>query len=70
MKNLRVLVDALAAKRPLRLRKDEAVETVSALTSPQLHQLLTRVRHWTRRRYRDWLAESLAQLLLHQSRQP
>jgi AcrR family transcriptional regulator len=63
-KNLRVLVDALALNGPLRLGTDEAVDTVWAVTSPELHQLLTRVRRWPRRRYREWLADSLAQLLL------
>ena len=67
LKNLRVLVDALALNGPLRLRSDEALETVWALTSPELHQLLTRVRGWTRRRYHDWLADSLAELLLQQT---
>jgi len=67
LKNLRVLVDALAARGPLRLRKDEATETVWALTSPELHQVLSRVRGWTRRRYRDWLADSLAHLLLEET---
>ena len=62
--NLGGLVDAVAANGPLRLATDEAVETVWALTSPELHQLLTRVRGWTRRRYCDWLADSLAALLL------
>ena len=62
--NLRVLVDALAANGPLRLAPDDALETVWALTSPELHQLLTGVRGWTRRRYCDWLGASLAQLLL------
>jgi AcrR family transcriptional regulator len=66
--NLRSLVDALAGNGPLRLPIDEAVETVWALTSPELHQLLTRVRGWTRPRYRDWLADSLARLLLNESR--
>ncbi len=64
LKNLRVLVDALAVNGPLRLRDDEAVETVWALTSPELHQLLSRVRGWTRHRYCDWLADSLGQLVL------
>jgi len=64
LKNLRTLVDALAANGPLRLAADDAVETVWALTSPELHQLLVRVRGWTRQRYRDWLAASLAGLLL------
>jgi AcrR family transcriptional regulator len=64
LKNLRSLVDALAVNGPLRLKEEEAVETVWALTSPELHQLLVRVRGWTRQRYRDWLATSLAELLL------
>ena len=64
MRNLRVLVSALEGNGPLRLPSDEAVETVWALTSPELHQLHSRVGGWTRRRYRDWLADSLAQLLL------
>ena len=64
LRNLRVLVEALAANGPLRLEHDDAVETVWALTSPELHQLLVRVRGWARRRYEDWLATSLARLLL------
>ena len=44
--------------------KPLAVETVWALTSPELHQLLVRVRGWTRHRYTRWLAESLDTLLL------
>lgn len=59
-----MLVGALASNGPLRLSDEAAAETVWALTSPELHQLLTRVRGWTRRRYCAWLAESLAQLLL------
>ena len=69
LKNLRVLVDALAGNGPLRLPDNEALETVWALTSPELHQLLSRGRGWTRRRYCDWLAESLAQLVLRESSQ-
>jgi AcrR family transcriptional regulator len=64
LKNLATLVDALAANGPLRLPGDEAVDTVWALTSPELHQLLVHDRGWTRRRYSDWLADSLALLLL------
>lgn len=64
LRNLGHLVDALAANGPLRLGAEDAVETVWALTSPELHQLLTRVRGWTRQRYCDWLARSLAALLL------
>lgn len=64
LRNLRVLVDALAAAGPLRLSRDAATETVWALASPELHQLLTRQRGWSARRYRTWLADSLEALLL------
>ena len=63
-RNLATLVDALAANGPLRLEREQALDTVWALTSPELHQLLTHVRGWSRRRYTSWLAESLAALLL------
>jgi AcrR family transcriptional regulator len=63
-RNLRVLVDALAANGPLRLPPDDAVETVWALTSPELHELLVRERGWSRRQYEEWLAAGLERLLL------
>jgi AcrR family transcriptional regulator len=63
-RNLGVLVDALASNGRLRLERGDAVETVWALTSPELHQLLVRIRGWSRRRYCEWLADSLAALLL------
>jgi hypothetical protein len=66
-RNLRVLIDALAANGPLRLSKNDAVETLWAITSPELHQLLVRTRRWTRRRYRDWLLDTLTALLLEGS---
>ena len=64
MKNLRALVDALARNGPLSVSKNEAAETVWALTSPELHQLLIGARGWSRKRYTSWLARSLAELLL------
>ncbi len=64
LENMSTLIDALAANRPLRLPHDQALDTVWTLTSPELHQLLVRTRGWTRDRYRDWLADSLAALLL------
>lgn len=63
-RNLAVLVDGLAANGPLRLSRPQAVDTVWAVTSPELHQLLTRVAGWSRARHRDWLRESLERLLL------
>jgi AcrR family transcriptional regulator len=68
LSNLGHLVRAVEANGPLRLDEDDAVETVWALTSPELHQVLTRVRGWTRRRYCDWLAASLDALLLEARR--
>jgi AcrR family transcriptional regulator len=62
--NMTTLIDALAANEPLRVPAEQALETVWALTSPELHQLLVRVRGWTRNRYRDWLTDSLSALLL------
>lgn len=62
--NLSTLVEALAANGPLRVPDDRAVETLWALTSPELHQLLVGFRGWTRRRYATWLADSLSALLL------
>lgn len=64
LENLATLIDALAANGPLRLPREQALETLWGLTSPELHQLLLRVRGWTRERYRDWLADGLSTLLL------
>lgn len=62
--NLRVLVDALRANGSLRVSPAAATETVWALTSPELYQLLTGIRGWSQRRYATWLAASLERLLL------
>jgi hypothetical protein len=64
MRNLRTLVDALAANGPLLVSADAATETVWALTSPELHQLLVGQRGWSRSRYTAWLRQSLEALLL------
>ena len=41
---------------------DEA-ETFSALTSPELHHLLTVTRGWTQQRYAEWLEQTVTSLL-------
>lgn len=64
MRNLGVLVDLLEANGPLRLSRSHAVDTLWALTSPELHQALVRVRRWSRRRYAGWLADALVAQLL------
>jgi AcrR family transcriptional regulator len=62
--NLGALVAALAAGGELRAEPDDALDTVWAIASPELHRLLTGTRGWTRERYCEWLAGSLAALLL------
>ena len=62
--NLQVLVDALAAKQPLRVSRTQALDTVFALTSPELNQLLVAQLGWSNERYRAWLAHALETLLL------
>jgi AcrR family transcriptional regulator len=64
LENLRSFVHALSANGPLRLEPEPALDTVWALASPDLHQLLTRSRGWTRERYSGWLADSLVAILL------
>ena len=68
LENMTTLIDALAANGPLRIPTEQALETTWTLTSPELHQLLVRVRGWTRDRYRDWLTDSLSTLLLPDGR--
>jgi AcrR family transcriptional regulator len=64
--NLAVFVKNLAAYATLRTELDEAttVDTVWAITSPEMFSLLTRDRGWSRERYADWLGDSLARLVL------
>lgn len=38
----------------------DALETVWAVTSPELYELLRRQRGWSQKRYRAWLVETLA----------
>jgi AcrR family transcriptional regulator len=64
LRNLRTLTRALRASGALRLADGAATETIWALTSPELHELLTRQRNWSRRRYANWLAESLEAMLV------
>jgi AcrR family transcriptional regulator len=62
--NLRAVPAALARVGALAVAEDEAADTVWALASPDLHDLLTRRRGWSRQRYADWLATTLAAALL------
>ena len=62
--NLRTVAGLLERHGPLRLEAEEASETIWALASPELYLLLSEQRGWSRTRYAEWLADSLAALLL------
>lgn len=62
--NLRIFVDSLSMNGALSLGADAATDTVWALASPELHQLLTGMLGWSRPRYCDWLFTSLSATLL------
>jgi AcrR family transcriptional regulator len=66
LRNLSRFVEWLARNGPLRpgLSRPEASETVWALTSPDLHRLLTVDRGWPGDRYEQWLGDSLIAVLL------
>src|SRR5262245_14502631 len=64
LENLRAVPAALARVGALAVTEDVAADTVWALASPDVHDLLTRQRGWTRERYVDWLATTLGAALL------
>lgn len=61
---LRRFVGILERGGPLRVDADAAAETIWALASPELHRMLVARRGWSRERYCDWLADTLAAALL------
>jgi AcrR family transcriptional regulator len=64
LEGLRRFVGMLERGGPLRVGADAAAETVWALASPELHGMLVVRRGWSRERYCDWLADTLAAALL------
>src|SRR5579859_7312313 len=54
----------IAACAPLRLPPDDAADTYSALANPDVYLLLTDQFGWTAERYRTWLVDTVARLLL------
>lgn len=59
-------IEWLASKGPLRndMERGEAAATTWTLTSPEVNRMLRDVRGWSSPRYAEWLATTLAQLLL------
>jgi AcrR family transcriptional regulator len=64
LEGLRRFVGMLERGGPLRVDGDAAAETVWGLASPELHRMLVVRRGWSRQRYCDWLADTLAAALL------
>jgi AcrR family transcriptional regulator len=66
LEGMRRFVGFLRSRGPLRrgLSQQAAAETVWALTSPDLHRLLTVDRGWAGERYEAWLSDALQRLLL------
>lgn len=66
LQNMTRFAQSVSANGPLRHGLDEtgAGEITWAMTSPELFQLLTVDRGWTKERYARWLADALARLLL------
>jgi AcrR family transcriptional regulator len=61
---MRAFIAVLERHGPLRVEPDAAAQTTWALASPELHQLLVQRGGWSPERYRDWLADTLAAVLL------
>lgn len=60
------LLDRLHSTRRTNLAvfaSGDALDTVWALTSPELYELLRSQRGWSQKRYRDWLADTLGLVL-------
>ncbi len=66
LQNMIAVVKSVAARGPLRAGLDEmrAAEIAWTLTSPDVFNLLTTDRGWSKEQYSDWLGESLIRLLL------
>jgi AcrR family transcriptional regulator len=58
------IVDGVARLAPLRHSHADAVETVWLLMDPAVFLRLTRERRWSVERYRRWVADAIARLLV------
>jgi hypothetical protein len=66
MQGMLQFVRWLAENAPLRggMSVEDAAETVWAVTSAEVHHLLTVDREWSGERYEAWLRDTLTRLLL------
>lgn len=61
-----LFVDALAARAPLQVPHEQAVDVLWLLMAPDVHTRLVVSRGWPRDRYVDWLTGAVGSLLLRQ----
>ena len=63
---MKFAVQQIAPNGPFRENVDKAYATdiVWTLTSPEIFLLLTRDRGWSKEKYAQWLADTLARVLL------
>jgi len=61
--SLAPLAAALARDLP-HWGRDELLDTLWSLVSPELHELLVTERHWTARHYQRWLTQTLSAVIL------
>lgn len=66
LQNMTLFVKSVTANGPLRNGMDDiqAGEIVWAMTSPELFQLLTMDRGWSKEKYVQWLTDTLTRMLL------
>jgi AcrR family transcriptional regulator len=66
LEHMTLAVQQIAANGPFREKTDEsyAIDTVWTLTSPEVFLLLAQDRGWPKEKYAQWLADTLARVLL------
>ena len=66
LRNLTAVAQRLAAQNALRedLTVEQTAEIIWTISSPEVYNLLTVDRGWSRERYAHWLGDTLARLLL------
>jgi len=71
-RNMPLLIEHLETAGPLRagISHHEAADTVWAVNSTEVYQLMTETRGWTPQHYQQWLTRTLCTLLLADPDQP
>jgi AcrR family transcriptional regulator len=64
MRNMKLYASWFAARGPLRVSETEAAETLFAIASPDVGQLLCEELGWSRKKHAAWVADLLTRALL------